>query len=154
MALLNYTTKIEAVKTVNEIQSILAKHGARSILTEYDNDGLLKALSFIVVTPRGDAEIRLPTDPDAVLRVITKQNRLGKVPRTFVNKPQAVRVAWRIIKDWTEAQMAILETEMVKMEQIFLPYVVTNNGQTLFEAYESKNLLTQGKNNEEQKDGR
>jgi hypothetical protein len=145
MALLNYTTKIESSKTVNEITSILAKHGARTIVTEYDDAGLLRALSFVVITPKGDAEIRLPADPNAVLRVLEKQNRLGKVPRPFVNKPQAVRVAWRIIKDWVEAQMSILETEMVKMEQIFLPYVVTNNGLTLFEAYESKNLLTQGK---------
>ncbi|GAJ03343.1 unnamed protein product, partial [marine sediment metagenome] len=32
------------------------------------------------------------------------------------------------------AQMAILETEMVKMEQIFLPYVITQSGRTLYEA--------------------
>ena len=30
--------------------------------------------------------------------------------------------------------MAILETEMVKMEQIFLPYVITDSGKTLYEA--------------------
>ena len=29
--------------------------------------------------------------------------------------------------------MAILETQMVKMEQIFLPYMIMRNGKTLFE---------------------
>ena len=29
--------------------------------------------------------------------------------------------------------MAILETQMVKMEQIFLPYMVMRDGKTLFE---------------------
>jgi len=133
MPLLNYTTQIEAIKTVGEIQGILAGHGAKSIKTDYD-DGQVAALSFLVLTPHGEVGIRLPVDPDAVLKVLTQQNRLGKIPKRFINRAQAVRVAWRIVKDWVQAQMAILETEMVKMEQIFLPYVITDSGKTLYEA--------------------
>ncbi len=134
MALLNYTTQIEALKTTGEIQGILAAHGARSIKTDYTNDGQIEALSFLVLTPQGEVAIRLPVDPEAVLKVLTRQNRLGRVPKRYLSKAQAVRVAWRIVKDWVAAQMAILETEMVKMEQIFLPYVVTPGGRTLYEA--------------------
>ena len=133
MGLLNYTTSIEAVKTVGEIQGILAGHGAGAILVNYDGDGGIEALSFKVQTPQGELGIRLPIDPDAVLKVLAEQTRLGKVPRRYVNRAQAVRVAWRIVKTWVQAQMAILETEMVKMEQIFLPYVLTRSGQTLYE---------------------
>lgn len=149
MPLLNYTTKIEASKTVGEIQKILAKHGAKSILIDYDENGLIEALAFKVITPHGEVGIRLPVDPDAVLKVLTRQNQLGKVPRSFVNRPQAVRVAWRIVKDWVEAQMAILETEMVKMEQIFLPYVITKDNRTLYEVMvKSQFQLTQGEQSE------
>jgi len=132
--LMNYTTQIEAVKTVGEIQGILAGHGAKSILINYGDDGTVEALAFKVLTPQGDVAIRLPIDPDAVLKVLTQQNRRGKVPRRYITKAQAVRVAWRIVKDWVQAQMAILETEMVKMEQIFLPYVLTDGDKTLYEA--------------------
>ena len=97
-------------------------------------------LAFQVLTPHGGVGIRLPIAPDAVLAVLTRQNRLGKIPKRFVNHPQAVKVAWRIIKDWVEAQMAILETEMVKMEQIFLPYVIVPNGQTLYEVIANKHF--------------
>jgi len=134
MALLNYTTQVEAIKTVGEIQGILAGHGAKSIKTDYTGDGQVEALSFLVITPQGEVGIRLPIDPDAVLKVLTQQARLGKVPKRYINRPQAIRVAWRIVKDWVQAQMAILETEMVKMEQIFLPYVITDSGKTLYEA--------------------
>lgn len=134
MALLNYSTTIEAIKTVGEIQGILAGHGAKTILINYGDDGAVEALSFLVLTPHGEVSIRLPIDPDAVLRVLSQQNRLGKVPNRYINRAQAVRVAWRIVKDWIQAQMAILETEMVKMEQIFLPYVITQSGRTLYEA--------------------
>lgn len=149
MALLNYTTSIEASKTVSEIQKILAKHGAKSILIDYDTEGLVEALSFRVTTPQGDAGIKLPVNPDTVLTVLTRQCRLGKVPNRYVNRPQAVRVAWRIIKDWVEAQMAILETEMVKMEQIFLPYVIGRDGRTLYEVAISSHLLTTGEETKE-----
>lgn len=132
--LLNYTTTIEAIKTVGEIQGILAGHGAKSIKTDYSADGQVEALSFLIVTPHGEVGIRLPVDPEAVFRVLNKQNRLGKVPGRYLNHAQAVRVAWRIVKDWVEAQMAILETEMVKMEQVFLPYAIVKDGKTLYEA--------------------
>ena len=144
MALLNYTTSIEASKTVSEIQKTLVTHGAKSILIEYDNGGLIEALSFRVTTPQGDAGIKLPINPDAVLAVLSRQSNLDKVPKRYVNRPQAVRVAWRIIKDWVEAQMAILETEMVKMEQIFLPYIIGQDGRTLYEVAVSSHLLTTG----------
>ncbi|MBA7531734.1 hypothetical protein ES705_23955 [subsurface metagenome] len=134
MALLNYTTQIEAAKTVGEIQGILAGHGAKSILIDYGDDGLIEALAFRILTPHGEVDIRLPIDPEAVLNVLTQQNRLGRVPKRYINHAQAVRVAWRIVKDWVAAQMAILETEMVRMEQIFLPYVITGTGKTLYEA--------------------
>ena len=40
---------------------------------------------------------------------------------------------------------AILETEMVRMEQIFLPYVVTPNGRTLYDAMVDAKFLTEGR---------
>lgn len=126
--LLNYTTTIEAHKTVEQIQIILATHGATAMLMEYNN-GVVRALSFKVPTPHGDVSFRLPSDPDAVLKVLQKQG----VPSRYSNRQQAVRVAWRIVKDWVEAQMALLETEMVRIEQIFLPYMLVGDGRTLYE---------------------
>ncbi|MBA7582604.1 hypothetical protein ES708_24536 [subsurface metagenome] len=148
MPLLNYTTTIEAVKTAGEIQGILAAHGAKSILTDYAEDGTVEAIAFKIRTPQGDIGIRLPINPGAVLKVLTSQYNSGKVQRRYVNRAQAVRVAWRIVKDWVQAQMAILETEMVKMEQIFLPYAITKDGQTVYELFEQSKfkMLGEGDN--------
>lgn len=134
MAIANYTTSVSAMKTVGEIQGILVGHGAKSILINYADNGVVESLSFIVKTPYGDMPIRLPTDAKAVLRVMEEQG----VPRRYLTYEQAVKVAWRIVKDWVRAQMAILETEMVKMEQIFLPYMMTTNDKTLYEAMVDK----------------
>lgn len=56
------------------------------------------------------------------------------------DREQAERVAWRIIKDWIEAQMAILESEMVTMDEIFLPYTLDNKGNTLYQLFATNAL--------------
>lgn len=139
--LLNYTTKISAQKTTGEIMSILAKHGASAVRIEYGYGGIILALSFNVKTEKGEIEIRLPVAPDNALAVIRK----SKAPRHLCTREQAEKVAWRIVKDWVEAQMAIIETEMVTMDQVFLPYWVMPDGSTLYEHYLSTGFqLTQG----------
>jgi hypothetical protein len=71
------------------------------------------------------------------MKVLNQQVQSGDIPKRFANdRHQALRVAWRIVHYWVKAQMAILETQMVKMEQIFLPYMIRSDGKTLFESME------------------
>ncbi len=42
-------------------------------------------------------------------------------------------MAWRICKDWIEAQLAIVEAEMADMVEVFLPYAQTESGETVYE---------------------
>lgn len=137
MPLLNYTTKVNVFSTLGEIQAILVKHGAKKIMQDYDDSGHISALVFGIDTPSGLRGVRLPANVDAVHTVLTKQ-------KVRCDREQAERVAWRIVKDWVEAQMAILESEMVQMDQIFLPYMVNNKGQTVFEVYRQNQLFLEG----------
>lgn len=141
MALKNYTTNICSARTIGEIQQILSKHGATAIMTEYE-DGEAIALSFKINTTRGEVGIKLPSNIDKVLRVLKNQRQ--KNTQIKDTKEQATMVAWRIIKDWIEAQMAILETEMVDMEEIFLPYIVNQKGLTLYQAFQNNQLFLEG----------
>ena len=135
MPLLNYTTKVDVYTTIGAIQGILVKHGAKKIMQDYDDGGHVQALSFMVETPADPRGVRLPANAEAVQRVLTRQ-------KVKADREQAERVAWRIVKDWVEAQMAILESEMVQLDEIFLPYMIINNsGQTLFEHYRQNQLM-------------
>jgi len=128
--LLNYTTSIDAEKTVAEIQRKLAKAGAHQILHEYDADGVMAAVSFRIRTQVGDMAFRLPAEIDKVHAVLKGQFTRGK----FAEREQAARVGWRIVKDWTEAQLALIETGMATVEQVFLPYWQGGrDGRTLYE---------------------
>lgn len=128
MPLLNYTTKVDIYTTIGAIQGQLVKHGAKKIMQDYDDDGRITALCFAIETPLGMRGIKLPANVAAVQKVLEKQ-------RVKADYAQAERVAWRIVKDWVEAQMAILESEMVQMDEIFLPYMTDNAGHTLYQAY-------------------
>ena len=137
MPLLNYTTKVDVYTPLGAIQGQLVKHGAKKIMQDYDDEGHITALAFMVDTPAGPRGIRLPANVDAVHAVLIRQ-------KVKCDREQAERVAWRIVKDWVEAQMAILESEMVQMDEIFLPYMLNNTGQTVFEAYRNNQLALEG----------
>jgi len=130
MPLLNYTTQIDAFKTISEIQKLLAKAGASAVMNEMDTNGNIVALSFKIKLNEHDIAFRLPTDWRPVMTVLEND---PKVPRGLRTQEQALRVAWRITLRWIEAQVAFIETMMVTTAQVFLPYAVTANGQTLYE---------------------
>ena len=131
------TTKIDAGKTVAEIQCVLSKSGASQVLTEYQN-GEVEAVSFKVKIGGSDIPFRLPCRWREVETLLDKK----KKPEKYFyagewkhrnNVEQAKRVAWRQILRWVEAQMAMVETNMVKIEEVFMPYMQNHLGKTLFE---------------------
>lgn len=141
MPLLNYTTSIAPQKTVMEIQSALAKAGASAILADYDEQQNIVALSFRLRTPEGDMSFKLPTNWKPVHETLKRQ----RVSAKYQTPEQALRVSWRITKDWVEAQLAIIETRMVTTAQVFLPYAITRDGSTVAEyMLENKVLLIGG----------
>jgi hypothetical protein len=151
MGLLNYTTKIDADKTAQEISKCLSVHGATGVLTEY-KDGVLSSVSFKISLNGRDMAFRLPCDWRPVYEILIKdrkkywdkerQQRMESDVRI-----QSVRTAWRIVKDWVEAQMALVETQMASTQQVFLPYAVMRDGRTLTQHVEEdpSMLLGDGK---------
>lgn len=91
----------------------------------------------MVETPLGVRGITLPAKVDAVLDVMQQQ-------KVKCDRDQAERAAWRIVKDWVEAQMALLESAQVEMDQIFLPYMTNARGQTLYELYRCNQQMLEG----------
>ncbi len=155
MGLLNYTTKIDADKTAAEIARCLSMHGASAVLTEYDKErGTVTAISFKITLNDQALGFRLPCDWKPVYAIITKGK---KCPYTWDEakrlkwisdwEAQAVRTAWRIVKDWVEAQMALVETQMVTTAEVFLPYAVMSDGRTLAEHAQENPAMLLGSSN-------
>jgi len=138
----NFSTEISVDKTVSEIEKILSIRGAKKVMKEYGPDGVICMLAFTIHTPNGEMPVKLPARVERMEGVFKVLVQRKKLPRSYWgNREQAAKTAWRIIKDWVDAQMALVEVEMAKVEEIFLPYVYSERmGSTLFEAIESHKL--------------
>jgi hypothetical protein len=137
MSLLNYRTEIDVERTLGEIQRMLGKHGAKAIMLNY-HDGVVSSLAFQISINGREVGFRLPCDWRPVLKLLQED---AKARTHKVDQARAVRVAWRIIKDWLEAQMALIDTHMVEMPEVFLPYAVAKDGKTLYQITKERGFL-------------
>ncbi|RGR75505.1 hypothetical protein DWY25_04520 [Holdemania filiformis] len=142
MPIKNYTTTKDAFESVGEIQAMLARRGAQRLMIEYGPDQRVVSVSFTISTPGGIQAVRLPSNVDATLEVLRRQKKTNsKVIATY---DQAERVSWRILRDWLDAQLAILETEMVTIDQVLLPYFINRSGQSVYELFNNGQLMIEG----------
>lgn len=136
MPIKNYTTKVGIYTSIAEIQEALAKYGATKIIIEYA-DGKPIAVSFAMDTPLGIRGFTLPAAIEGTLRVFARQ-------KVKAEREQAEMTAWRNIRDWVLAQVALVESCDIPIDQVFLPYLTDNKGQTLYEVYANGQLLLGG----------
>lgn len=139
MAIKNYSTTIPAIRTAGEIEEILIEHDARNIQKNIEEKKIV-GFSFLIDTPYGERLIRLPVNTQKALTVLRQNKKKNSGVKD--TEEQAEKVAWRILKDWVDAQMALIEIEMVKMEEVFLPYTIIDNfGTTVYERLEQAQLM-------------
>lgn len=142
MPILNYTTTVDSFKTSGEIEKILVQHKARSIMKNYEGETII-AMSFLIDTGSRQIPVKMPVKIDECLKVLQEEKRAGG-KNIKATREQAERVAWRILKDWIEVQMALLDVEMVTLQEIFLPYIVDQSGQTVYEKLEQRQFMLEG----------
>lgn len=130
MPILNYTTTVSSDKSIGQIQKCLAKHGVSQVLTEYGTEGEVAAVSFRMLYNDVMISFRLPAHVDSIYVIMQNEKRVQRKHRT---RDHARRIAWRIIKDWVEAQLALVEAEQAEMVEVFLPYAQDpRTGETIF----------------------
>lgn len=134
MPTLNYTSSVAATKTAGEIQAMLAEHGAAAVMIRY-TDRRPAAVSFTLAGPGGDRAFTLPVDVAAMEKALRAQHRSGKVATRYATAEQAERTAWRVVKDWLAAQLALTAAGMAQLDQVMLPYLHVSGETTLYQAY-------------------
>jgi hypothetical protein len=146
MAIKNYTSDKPLEKIFAELQQTLAANGAKQISYEYTDDGKVHGVAFAVKIHDQLIRVKLPARVEQAQAVLKRQWDDGKISHkrgreNTYGYEQAYRVAWRNILDWVQAQMALLEIGMAKIEEVFLPYMQDQEGLTLFERMEQRGFL-------------
>jgi len=143
---LNYTTKIPVRQTVSECSELLADAGAARVAIVYE-DKQPVGLSFRLEMPSGWQDFTLPVNVPAMAAVLSRMKFPPKTPEIALKRYRApghaAEVAWRVVKDWLEAQLAIIAAEMASLDQVMLPYLQLANG-TLYEVVRDQHMALEG----------
>ena len=128
-AIMNYTIGIAVEKTLSEIQKRLGEFGIRGFMTDYHEDGSVKAIAFRCEVPTLGL-MNFYMEPQ-ILGVFNAIERNPNVPKPKRNLAQAARIAWRIERDSIFATLAKVEAKTASLLTAFLPYAQASSGATL-----------------------
>ena len=140
----NYSASASMGSIFESIQSALATHHAKRIQMDYDDTGRAIGIQFVLEIHGHLWTFRLPARIEHVARLVKEAVRsTGSGISEQRLADQAYRTAWANIRDWVEAQMALIDSGMVKTEEVFLPYLLLDQATntTLFDSFEQQRLL-------------
>lgn len=129
MPILNYTTGISVEKTMGEIIGALSRRGVTRISSLFGDQGTPVGIAFTMKTDYGYRDFELPVRTEGVLAAMQADK---KVPRSQCTPEQAARVAWRIAKDWLEAQSALIDAQLASLDEVMMPYMIVDSGRTMY----------------------
>jgi hypothetical protein len=81
-----------------------------------------------------DIHFTLPVKVDGVAAALKRD-------REYRDDAHARRVAWRIVKDWCDSQMALIDAGQAELAQVFLPYAQTADGETFYQKLKGRGFL-------------
>lgn len=136
MFLKNYTSEVPVPTTIMRIEQTLIRCGVNGIEKEYTREGSVIAITFrIQLEEDKPMRVRLPVDVDNACDMLYKEymgsdllpdgkiiygSRKRRERDSF--REQAERTAWKIIQDWVEVQMSMVQMKQADFREVFLPY--------------------------------
>lgn len=140
-ALFMGTTRIPPERTAAEIISCLVQGGARQIGQEYDASQKLIGVKFTIEVLPGNLQcFVLPVKVEPVFKLINGGRKFNRAAYAKDDREQAERVAWRQLLRWVEAQLAMIKLGMVEAGEVFFPYMLRDDGQTLFQLFKEQGM--------------
>ena len=147
MNIKNYTSSVPVINSISKIEFRLAQAGATHIAKSYEKE---KPVGMIFQIPVNGIPLtfKLPAKIGKVTDFLIKQR--SKPPKPDTKKTielQAERTAWKILADWIDIQVSIIQLDQAEPAEVFLPYSYNPaSDQTLFEMMNNNgfNQLTAG----------
>lgn len=141
MFLKNYTSDVPVSDSIRRIEQVLLQCGVTGIMKEYDSNQNIIAVRFQIKDDKGRPwMIHLPakekeavdalfldyadgskiTDDGQRLEYQFGRGKKRKCRKDFIQQGQ--RTAWRIVKDWVEVQMSMIQLKQADIMEVFLAY--------------------------------
>src|SRR5271170_8090795 len=134
MNLKNYTSGIPSERIISDIEALLITADASKVAKEVKNKNVV-AIMFELLCDGKPQIIRLPANVEAVQDWLWKEHVRNSVRNKRSKEDfleQAERTAWKIMLDWTQVQISLIQLKQADALQVFLPYI-WDGSQTYYE---------------------
>lgn len=126
MFIKNYTSETPAHITIGRIEQRLIACGVNGITKEYSGSGKIAAIVFHLNLDGKRNSVRLPADETAVQKSLhadwmAQSPKSKKTVADFAD--QAERTAWKLMQDWTEVQLTMVQLQKKDFREVFLAYL-------------------------------
>ena len=118
----NYTSEVPAITSIGKIERYLVEAGATDISKKYE-DSVCIAIRFRMLVNLRALFFELPARVDACYKVLWAEVKRPNADTKTRIRQQAERTAWKIIADWVQIQLSMIQLEQAELMQVFLPYV-------------------------------
>lgn len=135
MNIKNYTSSVEASKSMARIEELLVEIGATNINKQYENK-LCTGITFLLFDQQLQQTLpfHLKAQTEECFLILWKVVKRPRPDTKEQLQKQAAKTAWKILSDWTEIQCSMILLGQAKPLQMFLPFVYdAKNNETLYE---------------------
>ena len=148
----NYTSTVPAATSIKRIEEKLVKYGAKNIMKFYEDYNLSPVgIIFEVIQNNHSIVFKLPAKVAACKDILISQIKKPRKDTIKNIEKQAERTAWKIIYDWVNIQISLIELGQAEFIEVFLPYVYElQSSKTFYEAIKENQYkaLISGRTNE------
>lgn len=139
MQIKNYTSNVDASKSMARIEELLVEIGATNINKQYENK-ICTGITFLLYDQQLQQTLpfHLSAQVDECFKVFWRDVKRPRPDTRATLQIQANKTAWKILSDWTEIQCSMILLGQAKPLQMFLPFMYDHKtNETLFDKVSS-----------------
>jgi hypothetical protein len=139
----NYTSSVQADRSIAQIERKLVVAGARNIAKQYDEQHRVSGLVFDLPVGEGEHKktvpVALPARVERVAEAIMATYRRGPRDKQKIYQ-QSERTAWKLMLDWVDVQLSLIELNQAEPAEVFMPYFVCAGKKTMYQVFSENNF--------------
>ena len=117
----NYTTQIAASTSIAAIEKLFVQAGARNIMSRYDDNGMTKAIAFILPVENRQLTFDLDAKIEPLYNLFIEEY-IRPTERSYqICWEQAERTAWKLIHEWVHINLNMVMLEQGEFLELFFP---------------------------------
>ena len=135
MNIKNYTSTVEASRSMAKIEELLVEIGATNINKQY-KDKVCTGITFLLFDQQLQKTLpfHLKAQIEECFSILWKDVKRPRADTRSILQQQANKTAWKILSDWTEIQCSMILLGQAKPLQMFLPFMYDmKTSETLFD---------------------